>query len=95
MAALGLFVFWLIMLPLSMMWSGYVLSVLWGWFAVPIFALPAISVAQAIAVRLVVFYMTMESATPNKERTDSESVALIVLVPLIFLVMGWAVKQFM
>lgn len=37
--------------------SGYVLSVLWGWFIVPTFGLPLLTIPVAIGVMLVVAYL--------------------------------------
>ena len=39
-------------------WSGYVLSVLWGWFVVPTFAAPSLNVPTAIGLALVAQYLT-------------------------------------
>jgi len=40
-------------IPLALM-RGWALSVLWGWFMVPLFHLPPLAIAQAIGVGLVV-----------------------------------------
>ena len=42
----------------SLLVHGYVLSILWGWFIVPQFGLPALSLASAVGVSLVTGYMS-------------------------------------
>lgn len=44
-------------------WGGYVLTCLWGWFVVPTFALPPLTLAQAIGVSLIVGYLTNAEVT--------------------------------
>lgn len=84
-------------LVLSVIWDGYVLSVLWGWFAVPAFGLPALSVPMAIGVSLVVAAMTNHRT--GKEAKDDEAgfVAILtfaLLKPTVALLLGWIVKSF-
>lgn len=45
MKAFFLFLWFLIVLIGGPMWSGYVLSVMWAWFVVPLFHLPPLQVA--------------------------------------------------
>ena len=84
----------------SAIWHGYVFSVLWGWFAVPAFGLPALSLAMSIGVALLANYATYHRVTvpsdPNKDTGDKviDSVAHIIAYPLIVLIMGWVIKQY-
>lgn len=41
----------LLFLGLMCAWQGYVLSVLWGWFFVPTFGVPALSVPSSVRGR--------------------------------------------
>ncbi len=50
---------------------GITLSILWGWFAVPIFGLPPLSVTQAIAVSLVVGFLFHQNQ-PETKAVDLE-----------------------
>ncbi len=78
-------------------WGGYVLSVLWGWFMVPIFALPALSIAQAIAVKLTVRVITYTDYTTAKKGDDEKEVWLDIIkaffIPLVVLGLAWIIKQ--
>ena len=84
----------------SAMWHGYVFSVLWGWFAVPAFGLPALSLAMSIGVALLVNYATYHRVevpeNPNKSDSNkiAEPLAHIITYPLIVLIMGWVIKQY-
>jgi hypothetical protein len=85
----------------GMIWRGYVFSILWDWFAVPAFGLPALSLAMAIGIALLVNYATYRRVTvptdPSKTEADkiTDVLAHIITYPLIVLGMGWIVKQYL
>lgn len=85
---------------LSSIWSGYVLSVLWGWFIVPTFHLPPLSVVTAIGIAIVVSYLTHQiDRDDDKKREWSETFTKMIgwgiIKPLIALCFGWIVHLFM
>ena len=78
-------------------WAGLAASVLWGWFVVPIFGLPAIGVAQAYGLALVL--RSFRGMIPEDSKTDKSAGEVIVrcftLPPLmcgLLLVVGWCAK---
>lgn len=78
-------------------WAGLAASVLWGWFAVPIFGLPTIGVAQAYGIALVL--RSFRGVMPEDRKTDRSAgevfVRGIMLPPLtcgLFLLIGLCVK---
>lgn len=79
-------------------WSGFTLSVLWGWFVVPMFGLPALSVAQAYGIALVV-RAAKGLDTRTEKNPDSFGAALgkaFVLAPIacgLFLLFGRVAKS--
>lgn len=79
--------------------GGWVLSVLWAWFIAPFFGLPAISIAQACGVSLVIGLMTKEGYSKNNDQGVSEMIAAgisnAVFVPLFSLGIGWVFKLFL
>ena len=84
---------------LSMAWSGYVLSILWGWFIVPFFLLPSLPIAYAIGLRLIALSFARVSAKDvdnNDEVKDSymKTVVIAVLLPAYCLFFGWVVTLF-
>jgi hypothetical protein len=82
------------LLALAATFNGWVLSILWGWFFVPILGLPALGVAQAIGISTVVGYLTHQHRkTPEGE--EAEAFAYIAAQPLFALLIGYIVKSFM
>lgn len=81
-------------------WHGYVFNVLWGWFVVPQFGLPAMSLAMAIGIGLVINYATYQrhpNLNSDKKSSDIliESLSFSIVFPLIALAIGWVTKQFL
>lgn len=72
--------------------QGWVISILWGWFLVPI-GLPAISIPVAIGIALTVSAMRMKRV---KSANDDpwETLAYAVIAPVVALSIGWIVKHF-
>ena len=90
----------LALIPLSAIWRGYVLTVLWAWFVVPTFNLPALALAPAIGLSLVVSYLTHQSDAAKASEGDfsermARACAYALLLPLFVLGIGWVVHQFM
>lgn len=90
----------IVLIVASSILNGYVLSVLWGWFVVPTFGAPSLSIAPAIGIALVVGYMTHQIHDCQKEDRSfsqkiAEGVAMIVLKPMLALFFGWIVHLFM
>lgn len=77
-------------------WGGLTLSVLWGWFVVPVFGLPALGVAQAYGLALVV--RAVRGGNLDKSPDDQFGVVMvkaIVTPPLacaLLLGVGWVAK---
>ena len=82
--------------------NGYVLRILWGWFIVPIFHLPSLTIAQAIGLSMVVGLLTHRSRNSDgREKTEKEKkkelisfIAELFLFPFITLGVGWIVHQY-
>lgn len=77
----------------SAMWRGYVLSILWAWFIVPTFGLPALSIPFAIGLALVVGFLTASNAK-KKDFEWLNAIGVLVLGPAMTLLMGWIVTRF-
>jgi hypothetical protein len=73
---------------------GWALSILWGWFAVPIFGLPALGVAQAIGIAMTVGLMTHQYI-PAKDKDKWMPVVTMILTPFIALGIGWIVRRWL
>jgi hypothetical protein len=63
-------------------WSGFVLTILWGWFVVPLFGPPGLTIPAALGLALVVGYVTKDGQQ-MKPREDFGAVVLKVLLGLL------------
>lgn len=100
LAVLGAIVGIPVLIALGSIFNGYALKVLWGWFIVPIFHLPQLSIPSAIGIALVVGYLTKQTNDcEEKERSGGEkfsrAVLEAILRPSLALLVGWIVQKFM
>lgn len=87
----------LLLAATQIVWHGYALSVLWGWFMVPAFHLPVLSVPMAIGVAMVLGGMTGKKRSYDevKDPTKKKGAFFFPFVaPGFALALGWIVKQF-
>jgi len=99
MKIIGLITVFVVTAVLSALWNGYALSVLWRWFVVPVFGVPALSVCYAIGVSIVVSYLThsyQSTASDGKtwQKQFADSLAYCSAKPAIALLFGWVVTLF-
>lgn len=76
-------------LSLLHIWTGFVLSIMWGWFAVPL-GLPAISIPMAIGLALT--GKMMLGFRGGKAENGMKAWINTICVPLFALAIGWIVK---
>jgi len=92
-SAIGIFIFAIALIPLAIIWGGFVISNLWEWLIVPIFPVPTLSIWQAMGVSCFINYFTMGIA---REKPEGESFqkALIkaVFQSLLILLIGYCVS---
>ena len=87
-------------LVISIIFSAYVLSVLWGWFIVP-FGVSAIGVAHALGINVMVTFLKMKKKDSKKEKTEDyfasvcKSITLAILAASFALGFGWIATIFM
>lgn len=83
---------------LASLFNGWALSVLWGWFLVPL-GLPQIGMAHAIGIGLLVGFLTKTHLHAEKEFDSKWEKAAahtaVILNPLLVVGMGWVIAQFM
>jgi len=76
-------------------WDGWVLSVLWRWFAVPIFHLPSITISTAIGIALICGLLTHQYQVDPKETASGQKL-IRFLAPFIggtiALIVGYIVR---
>lgn len=76
--------------------NGWVLTKLWAWFVVPVFGLPALGVATAVGLGLIVHHLTHQHINAAKDPDAKWWVTLleVLLRPLIVLGLGAVVHCF-
>lgn len=79
------------------LFGGFALSVLWGWFVVPVFDTPPLGIAQAIGLAMIVSFLTgkykLHAGNDTAEKiADLFSEAFFM--PTYALVIGWIIYQF-
>ena len=99
LVCLGLAVVAIALIVVGSIMNGWVLSVMWGWFVVPLFGVPVLKVAPAIGVALVAKMLTHQSSSKSNEKKDTsetvgELIAAAFLSPMVTLLIGWIVLQF-
>lgn len=82
----------------AIIWKGFVISILWEWFAVPIGA-PALGTAHILGLVLLFGYLTRKASGVSKDEPDlkktREKTIETMGVGCIVLVAGWIMKGFM
>lgn len=75
------------------LFAAVTLLSLWGWFAVPIFGLPPLTLAKAYAVALTLSFLTK---TMNWEPGTDVYVKRTYFIwgPLMYMLFGWIAYQF-
>ena len=79
--------------------EGLVLSVLWGWFMVPILGVPVLTLAQAYGVSLV--FAALQGYREPAQNDENTSVAksltklltIMVFRPALLIGLGWIFKS--
>lgn len=80
--------------------SGWVLTVLWGWFVVPTFHVQPLGVVPAIGLSMLVTYLTYHSQDVEEvKRSATERWTRVVITaivrPALVLGFAWVVHLFM
>jgi hypothetical protein len=98
-AGLGLLTGVAVWMVVGTILRGWVISILWKWFIVSAFGVPALGIAAAIGVALLVGTMAHQYTHTEDNRTDGQKAASAVgasiLAPLFLLGLGWIIKQFL
>lgn len=80
--------------PVSSVYSGWILSIVWRWYVVPITGWPALSVASAVGVGCVASLLTYHAGSGKDDRSALEIFALGVFLRSMVLLVAWIALQF-
>jgi len=100
LAFLGIF-YVLFLAVVSALLNGWVFSKLWLWFIVPVFELPVLNIPSAIGIGTVVSFLTYQYFQTKSDPDETTGMAVFratvytVLRPLMVLLFGYIVLQFM
>lgn len=83
-----------VLLAASAVWRGFTLSILWGWFIVPLFGLPALSIPFAIGLSLVVGFLSQQAHQAHSDKDWGQVCLIAALYPALALLIGWIVTKF-
>lgn len=73
--------------------KGWVLTVMWKWFVIPVFDLPPIKLVYSIGIAMIMGFLT-KTVNTAKTESDNKLVALSLLRPFIVLGLGYIIHLF-
>ena len=92
----------IVILLAAVILNGWALSVMWGWFIIPVFNAPPLDIAPAIGLAMVVSFLTARRKTESRTKGEKgkwenllTELAIAVLYPLMALAFGYVVQLFM
>ena len=97
MENIGKFTVGLALLIAAIVIRGWVVSTLWGWFIVPVFHAPVLSIMQAVGLSLVagVFTTSLRDFEDKSEKSVWEQFLIVTLANLFFLATGYVYTFFL
>lgn len=69
--------------PIASIFSGYVFSRLWLWFAVGPFGFRQLRIVECIGIAVIARFLTYDSTGTKKEMSTLETVGLAFVIPLV------------
>ena len=99
-ANLMIWVFFILSIVPLIIFSGYTITVLWEWFVIPLFDLPALTIPQALGLATVVTYFTKQYGLAERQEDENPYKNLgymlgLYIRPAGALLWGWILLQFM
>jgi hypothetical protein len=91
LSALGVFIAVVVLIPIS----GLVVQILWGWFIVPVFAVKALTIAQAIGLSIVTHFLTYQSVHVEDTKTTSHKIFVTYMRHAMVLLVGYITTLFL
>lgn len=72
--------------------NGFVLSVMWGWFVVPVFHVPELGLWQVVGLAMVLQLFAGQTSVAREKTEDAGKAFMnVFLLPFLILGLGWLV----
>ncbi len=96
MKNLGLLVLLLAGLALALTYFGWVFSILWGWFVVPVFEIREIAIPEAIGLSLIINPIKVRYNTEDITKAEDKwnRLVFVIVAPAMSLLFGYITLQF-
>ncbi len=78
-------------LPFTFLWRGYVLTILWGWFLVPL-GVMALTIPMALGISTMISFLIHGTIS---HKLTWEAYTSFWTYPLVMLLIGWVYTLFM
>ncbi len=94
----GMLTLFLLSIVMATFINGWVLSILWGWFIVPVFGLPGLSIVQSIGIAMTIGFLITKSEGSTKSDSQpwidiiSAYIGRILIAPIGILAIGWFIS---
>lgn len=76
-------------------WRGFVLTFLWGWYIVPVFHVPTLTIMPAIGISLLTGYLTHQASGMQDDDKVGNVITAIFIHPAAVLFIGWIIHFFL
>lgn len=91
----GIVVLGVVLIIAGTLLSGWALSVIWAWYAVPVFGLPVLSVKNAILLAAFIGYFTPMELNKDNDETKNQKllngIATILFKPIFYVTWFWVI----
>jgi hypothetical protein len=77
----------IMLIPLGLL-RGWVISIMWGWFVVPLGILP-LSIVHATGLGVLITMLVLQKTSNSSEENEIEGYVASVVYPIFFLGIGW------
>ncbi len=86
-------ILFVIVLAVLYLLNGVALNLLWGWFMVPTFGLPAISLAQAVGLTIIINFLTHQYIPFEDDNERKKFFAYEIATPVFAIVVGYIIHR--
>jgi hypothetical protein len=100
-SCVGMAVGFIALLAVNAVVTGFILVRLWDWFVVSLFALPQLTIAQAIGLSLIVGFLKTHELKDSEEINRKTAAEIFIMAfsrtimeAVVYLTFGWVVYQF-